>query len=389
MTKATGAAGAPPYLRIAAEIRRRIADGELAPGDRVPSTRQISAHWGVALATATKVLTTLRLEGLVEARPRVGTVVAPAAPSAPTSAPTSTSTSAPAAPTAAAARDRPAPDAELSLGRIVRAAIDIADAEGLAACSMRAVAARLGVAAMSIYRHVPGKDELVLHMADAAFGEETYPAEADAPEDWRTRIELGARTLWRLHQKHPWLAQIGSLTRPLLVPNLLAHGEWMLSALDGHGLDPTRLFDIHVLLYSHVHGLAVHLEMEAHAEAATGQSEEQWMDSRAPVLGELTESGRFPHFTKAVGSFENGYDLRLDVLFEFGLKALLDGLTPVIEAGNSSPTGAQSTPSGAQSSPSGPQSSRSGAQSSRPARNPARPALEDEPAGRQSSPSGV
>ncbi|MDQ8701070.1 TetR/AcrR family transcriptional regulator C-terminal domain-containing protein [Streptomyces sp. LHD-70] len=336
MTKATGAAGAPPYLRIAAEIRRRIADGELAPGDRVPSTRQISADWGVALATATKVLTTLRLEGLVEARPRVGTVVAEtAAPAAPTppSTSASASTSTPAAPTAASARNRPAPDPELSLGRIVRAAIGIADAEGLAACSMRAVAARLGVAPMSIYRHVPGKDELVLHMADAAFGEETYPADAAAPEDWRTRIELGARTLWRLYQKHPWLAQIGSLTRPLLVPNLLVHGEWMLSALDGHGLDPTRLFDIHVLLYSHVHGLAVHLEMEAHAEAATGQSEDQWMDSRAPVLGELTESGRFPHFTKVVGAFDDGYDLRLDLLFEFGLKALLDGLTPTIEGG--------------------------------------------------------
>ncbi|MEH6377160.1 winged helix-turn-helix domain-containing protein, partial [Streptomyces sp. KLMMK] len=62
----------PPYLRIAAELRRRIADGELAPGDRVPSTRQIAEDFGVALATATKVLTTLRQEGLVQARPRVG-----------------------------------------------------------------------------------------------------------------------------------------------------------------------------------------------------------------------------------------------------------------------------------------------------------------------------
>lgn len=66
----------PPFRRIADEIARRIADGELAPGERVPSTRQISREWGVALATATKALTALRLEGLVEARPRVGTVVA-------------------------------------------------------------------------------------------------------------------------------------------------------------------------------------------------------------------------------------------------------------------------------------------------------------------------
>ncbi len=314
MTKTTDTVGDPPYLRIVAAIRRRIADGELAPGDRVPSTRQIAGEWGVALATATKALTTLRLEGLVVARPRIGTVVAGTAPAAP-------------------ARRRPSPvpdpERELSLDRIVRTAIDIADTEGLPALSMRGVAARLGVAAMSPYRYVPSKDDLILLMADTAFGEESYPA--NAPEEWRSRIELGARTLWTLYRKHPWLAQIGSLTRPLLVPNLMVHGEWVLRALDGHGLDPTKLFDIHVLLYSHVQGLAVHLEMEAHAAAATGQSEDQWMDSRTPALRELVQSGRFPTFTKVVGAFEDGYDLRLDALFEFGLKALLDGLTSIVE----------------------------------------------------------
>ncbi|MBC3992979.1 winged helix-turn-helix transcriptional regulator, partial [Streptomyces sp. AC563] len=76
MTKPTGAPDQPPYLRIVGELRRRIAEGELTPGDRVPSTRQIAREWGVALATATKALTTLRLEGLVVTRPRAGTVVA-------------------------------------------------------------------------------------------------------------------------------------------------------------------------------------------------------------------------------------------------------------------------------------------------------------------------
>lgn len=318
MTQLTGKTpGGPPYLRIVAEIRRRIADGELAPGDRIPSTRRIAEEWGVALATATKALTTLRLEGLVEARPRIGTVVAGAArPPAAT----------PAAPGPA---KEPKPEPELNLDRIVRTAIGIADAEGLTALSMRGVAARLGVAPMSTYRYVPSKEELVLHMADAAFGEETYPA--DAPGGWRARVELGARAMWRLYRKHPWLAQLGSLSRPLLVPRLLVHGEWILAALDGHGLAPTELFDIHVLIYSHVQGLAVHLEREAHAEAATGQSEDQWMDSRAPDLRSLAESGRFPTFAKVVGAFEDGYDLDLDALFERGLTALLDGLTPLVE----------------------------------------------------------
>ncbi|WP_405439459.1 TetR/AcrR family transcriptional regulator C-terminal domain-containing protein [Streptomyces avidinii] len=329
MTQTTGAAGDPPYLRIVAAIRRRIANGELAPGDRVPSTRQIASEWGVALATATKALTTLRLEGLVEARPRIGTVVATSTPLAPAAAPRTRPSPAANTPAQPAHPAAPASEQELTLDRIVRSAIDIADAEGLAALSMRGVAARLGVAAMSTYRYVPSKEDLILLMADAAYGEESNPA--DAPAHWRARIEVGARTLWRVYRKHPWLARISSLTRPLLLPNLLVHGEWMLAALDGHGLDPSTLFDIHVLLYSHVQGLAAHLEMEADAEAATGQSEDQWMDSRAPVLQELVDSGRFPTFAKVVGSFEDGYDLRLDALFELGLRALLDGLTPVVE----------------------------------------------------------
>lgn len=67
---------AAPSLRIAAELRRRIETGELRPGDRVPSTRAITAEWGVAMATATKVLTALREAGLVRAVRGVGTVVA-------------------------------------------------------------------------------------------------------------------------------------------------------------------------------------------------------------------------------------------------------------------------------------------------------------------------
>ncbi|WP_279581351.1 GntR family transcriptional regulator [Fodinicola feengrottensis] len=65
----------PRYQLIADEIRGRIESGALAPGERVPSTRQIARDWQVAMATATKVLTTLRQQDLVEARPGIGTVV--------------------------------------------------------------------------------------------------------------------------------------------------------------------------------------------------------------------------------------------------------------------------------------------------------------------------
>src|ERR1700738_251691 len=132
-----------PYRRIVAEIRDRIARGELRPGDRVPSTRRITQEWGVAMATATKVIATLRDEGVVDPRPGAGTVVRSPEPGQ--------------APVTRKAVPR---EQELSRDRVVRAAIAIADAEGLAMLSMRRVATDLGVATMSLYRHVPRKDEL-------------------------------------------------------------------------------------------------------------------------------------------------------------------------------------------------------------------------------------
>ncbi|MCS0637182.1 TetR/AcrR family transcriptional regulator C-terminal domain-containing protein [Streptomyces sp. LP05-1] len=321
----------PPYLRIAADLRRRIAAGELAPGDRVPSTRRLAADWGVALATATKALTALRLEGTVEARPRVGTVVAPRpGPARPPGA--GAAAAPPAGPRAAgpaAGGAGPAPD-DLSRDRIVRAAIAIADAEGLAALTMRGVAARLGVAAMSPYRYVGGREELVLLMADAAFGELSCP---EPPAGgWRERLETSARIRWALYRRHPWLAQLGPLTRPQLIPNLLAHGEWTLAALDGRGLAPGRMLDISVLLHGHIEGLAVHLEREAQARAATGLDDEEWMETQLTGVEAVTLSGRFPVFGRLVRELgPDGYDLDFDHLFETGLRAFLDGLARLVE----------------------------------------------------------
>ncbi|MFD9335313.1 TetR/AcrR family transcriptional regulator C-terminal domain-containing protein [Streptomyces sp. NPDC060028] len=311
MAETTDDAPNAPYARIAADIRRRIRDGELAPGDRVPSTRQLARDHGVALATATKALTALRMEGLVETRPRAATVVAGRAEPRPPQR-----------------RAVPPVDQELTRAGIVRTAIAIADAEGLAALSMRGVAARMGVAAMSPYRHVGSKEELVLLMADAAFGELAYPD--PGPEGWRARLELGGRTMWRLYRRHPWLAHLGPLGRPLMLPNLMVHAEWMLGALDGHGLDAVTMFDLHVLLYGYVQGIAVNLEQEAQTEAATGLTEDQWMDLHASSLDALVTSGRFPVFARTVTALQEGYDLDLDALFEFGLRPLLDGIARII-----------------------------------------------------------
>ncbi|MDX6389598.1 MAG: hypothetical protein QOJ73_661, partial [Streptosporangiaceae bacterium] len=188
----------PPYAQIAADLRDQIEKGTLAPGDRVPSTREITQRWGVAMATATKALAALRQEGIVRPIPGVGTVVGGHQAAHGRSlalAPPATG------PGPAAARRRGPSDPRLAPGRIVAAAMAVADAEGLAGLSMRRVATEIGVATMSLYRHVADKDDLLLKMMDAAFGECRFPAHP--PEGWRDQLELAARTLWAMFQRHP------------------------------------------------------------------------------------------------------------------------------------------------------------------------------------------
>ncbi|WP_067179452.1 TetR/AcrR family transcriptional regulator C-terminal domain-containing protein [Microtetraspora niveoalba] len=291
-----------PYLRIAAELRRRIQTGELAPGDKVPSTRAVARDFKVAPATAARALAVLKEEGLAEARPRSATVVA-----------------------ATVSRPRRRTGrVELTREGIVREGIAIADAEGLGAVTIRAVAARLGVAAATVHRHVRGRDELVRGMADLAYGESRYPADTLSR---RERLETVARTLWQIYRRHPWLPHLTPLDRPLPLPGLLQHGEQLLRALDGLGLAPEAMLTIEVLIYAYVQGFAVHIEREAQAMSATGLSSDQWLDAQGRAMNALVASGRYPLFTKTIMRLDTeGYDFDLDDLFETGLQALLDGL---------------------------------------------------------------
>ena len=335
--------GGPPYARIAAELRGQIERGELLPGQRVPSTRQITARWGVAMATATRVLATLRQEGLVHPKPGVGTVVS-AHPAAPPRQPPAAIRPPAGHPPADPLPpdpppDRPAADpARLAPGsvrpaadrgpggaeRIVAAAITVADAEGLAALSMRRVAAELGAAPMSLYRHVADKDDLVLQMMNTVFARSHLP---DPPDGWRARLELAARTLWAMFGEHPWLASALSLTRPQALPAALPYTEWVLTALDGHGLDLDAMFTAYLTLINYVRGIAVNLESEAEAEAVSGLNSEEWLDTQEPQLRSILAPGQFPMFEQLISQ---EYDFSLDRIFEFGLQRLLDGLATLI-----------------------------------------------------------
>ncbi|MGW8355146.1 TetR/AcrR family transcriptional regulator C-terminal domain-containing protein [Streptomyces wedmorensis] len=290
----------PPYLSIAAELRRRIRTGELPPGSRVPSTRAVTREWGVAMATATKALAVLRQEGLVRPEPGVGTVVvAPADPDA----------------------------APLSRERLVAASLELADAEGLNALTMRRVATALGVSTMTLYRHVPGKAELVRLMTDAACGEVPL---GPVPADWRTGLEQGARWLRAVYRRHRWMAHaMASFTRPVATPNAMAYTEWVLRSLRGTRLSAADKLHAHLLIFAYVQGLSMADDLEEQARQDTGISDGEWMEQNEPRFDAIQAGGSYPELASVTS--EGGFGLDLETLFEFGLRRTLEGIAALID----------------------------------------------------------
>jgi AcrR family transcriptional regulator len=221
---------------------------------------------------------------------------------------------------------------ELSVDRIVRAAVELADAEGLAALSMRKVGERLGVGTMSLYTYVPGKAELLDLMLDTVYGE-VVPGRDDTRDGWREKLERVARDNWALYLRHPWLLYVAT-GRPPLGPHTMAKYEHELRALDGIGLTDLEMDSALSLVLGYVHGAARGAVEAAQVEQRTGISGEQWWWAHAPLLEKIFDGTRYPLAarvgTAAGEAHGSPYDAEHN--FEFGLPRVLDGIAVLVES---------------------------------------------------------
>jgi AcrR family transcriptional regulator len=218
------------------------------------------------------------------------------------------------------------PKPALTLERIVGAAIEIADAEGLGALSMRRIASALQVGAMSLYRYVPGKDELIDLMVDHVNGE---GPDLDETGTWREQLEAACRGEWAHYHRHPWLLRVPQ-GRPLLGPNSLRVTEATLRILDGTGLDGRELIDSVVTTSSFVAGLARTSLEASQAASDTGVSDEEWWEAQRPYLDEVLDGMQNPMLGKVADA--GGFEGPQERSFEFGLQVVLDGLESLITA---------------------------------------------------------
>lgn len=230
------------------------------------------------------------------------------------------------------ATEVPSSRSGLTVGRIVASAVEVADAEGLEALSMRRVAERLGVGAMSLYTYVPGKEELVMLMVDEVHGELSHDeVEGDT---WRERLVTLANGQWALYQRHPWLLDV-VVSRPVTGPNVTDRYELQLGVVDGLGLDDLEMNAVIEVIEGHVGGTARRALEAARDAERSGVSDDEWWYSVLPTLATVMADRAYP-LSARVGSAVGAPHTDPQLVFEFGLARILDGLEALISDRSSS-----------------------------------------------------
>ncbi len=214
-------------------------------------------------------------------------------------------------------RERPSrgPKPALSADQIARAAIGVADAEGLGAVSMQRIAREVNVTTMALYRYFSSKEELIDRMIESAGG--PLPPRMSGAQGWRQRLAEWTRACSSIYRDHPWFLQAATARRRVMGPNELAWFDVALSALGDAGLVGSEQMGAFHVLIGHVRSQA-----EFRAGEAKGLSADQWVritmelaakhPERYPALVSAIESGAFTQPTNGgVG---------------FGLECILDGI---------------------------------------------------------------
>lgn len=224
---------------------------------------------------------------------------------------------------------RRGPKQRVSVDEVIRAAITVADEEGLPAFSMRKVADRLGLKLMSIYTYVPGRSELIGLMVDEVAGERGLPPHQGSLRD---RMIGVARQMWDEFHRHPWLLQVEN-SRPWLGPNVSDRYEWQLAAIEGAGFTDLEMDQV-VTLLSGFTAAAARASVDALRTAArSGMSDAEWWAINAPVLERVMPAAAYPISGRVGQVAGQEYNAVSDPerSFRFGLDRILDGLARLLD----------------------------------------------------------
>ena len=204
----------------------------------------------------------------------------------------------------------------LSRDRVLRAAVGLADREGINALSMRKLGQEVGVEAMSLYNHVRNKEELLNGMIDIVFGEIDLPA-ADA--EWSAAMRQRAISARQALKRHPWaIGLMESRAQP--GPATLRHHDSVLRNLRTAGFSVELAAHAYSVLDSYIYGFTLN-----ELTLPFDNSPEKVAEVAGNIMREMP-AGEYPYLTEMAveHAMKPGYDYGNE--FEFGLNLILQGL---------------------------------------------------------------
>lgn len=212
--------------------------------------------------------------------------------------------------------------------KILRCALRLADEQGIEALSMRTIAAKLGVEAMSLYNHVTGKDHILDGIVDLVIAEISAPASGG---DWKTSIRRWGFSLHEVLLRHPWAAVLIE-SRPTLGPARLRYGDSVLGAFRAAGFSVEAAYHAFMTLDSYIYGFAL--------QEVSWPSPADAVPARIESLRGQIPASEFPHITEVMEAVLRrraaAPTTAYEAEFAFGLDLILDGLGRVLRGAPSS-----------------------------------------------------
>jgi AcrR family transcriptional regulator len=198
---------------------------------------------------------------------------------------------------------------------VLAAAIELADADGIEALSMRRLGRALGVEAMSLYNHVTDKDDVLDGMVDLVIGEIEVPPPGP---DWKGAMRARATSARQVLRRHPWASTlIESRTDP--GPARLRHHDAMLGALRGSGFSVAMATHAFALLDSYIYGFVLQ------ESSLPFQSHDELVELTSAIVSQIPMDDH-PWLAEVATELvlTAGWDFSSE--FDFGLELILDGL---------------------------------------------------------------
>lgn len=213
-------------------------------------------------------------------------------------------------------KPRRGPKPSVTIHEIAAVAVELADESGLEAVTMAAVAARLKLTTMALYRHVDSRQDLVAVAGDTALGS---PPERSRRMGWRRQVGEWARAEFDRLRAHPWVLDI-ILEGPPTGPNTIAWMDSGMQAIGSTGLDPQSAASALLVVDGFVRSMVT--QAQQYGDGA------DW----AATLATVVTPGEYPAVSRALesGTFDDDGDFPSEQDIDFGLGLILDGIERLV-----------------------------------------------------------